>query len=52
MYEHFEAEIYCHISCQFGQVLISERDTEGKGKDLCPVWWQVKLFQKNKLNGP
>jgi hypothetical protein len=24
MYDNFEAEIYCHASCQFGQILILE----------------------------
>lgn len=50
MYDYFEAEIYCHASCQFGQVLILERDTEGKGKGLCLVWWQAKLCQKDELS--
>ena len=44
MYIHFEAEIYCHASCQFGRVSILGRDTEGKGKGLYLVWWQAKLW--------
>ena len=48
MYDHFEAEIYYHGSCQFfDQVLILEQDTEGKGKGLCLVLWQAKLCQKD-----
>ena len=47
MYDYFEVKIYCHTSFQFGQVVISERDTKGKGKCLCLVWWQAKLCQKN-----
>ena len=47
MYDRFEAEIYRHASCQSGQVLILERDTEGKGKGLCLGWWQAKLCQKD-----
>jgi hypothetical protein len=52
MYDRFEAEIYRHASCQSGQVLILERDTEGKGKGLCLGWWQAKLCQKDWLNSP
>ena len=37
MYDYFKVEIYCHALFQFGQVVISERDTEGKGKCLCLV---------------
>src|SRR5258707_414298 len=48
MYKHFVAEIYCRASYQSGQVLISEQDTEGKGKGLCPC--PRGLVPKSKLD--